>query len=124
MAEHIILENGRIHTLDRSSSTAEAVAICNRKIVQIGPAQQVTKDVSPHTRRIDLMGRTVVPGFFDGHPHMDREGLKARGGESLAERRSVADIVDAVAAAVKKRKPGEWVVMMPLGDPPASYMRD
>ncbi len=54
---------------------------------------------------------------------MDREGLKALGGTSLEGRHSIPEIVDAVAQAVKNKRPGEWVVLMPVGDPPAAYLR-
>jgi predicted amidohydrolase YtcJ len=123
-AADVILENGKVITLDRESQIAEAVVIRGQKILSVGSREQVIKEAGSNTRHIDLKGRTVVPGFFDGHPHMDREGLKALGGATLEGRRSIAEIVDAVADAVKMKRPGEWVVMMPLGDPPAEYMRD
>ena len=119
-AADVILENGKVITLDRQSQIAEAVVIRGQKILSVGSREQVIKEAGSNTRHIDLKGRTVVPGFFDGHPHMDREGLKALGGATLEGRRSIAEIVDAVADAVKMKRPGEWVVMMPLGDPPVS----
>ena len=119
-----ILKNGKIITLDRKSQLADALAISGDKISDVGFFDQVSKQAGPHTRLINLRGKTVVPGFFDGHPHMDREGLKSVGGTTLQGCRSIRDIVDAVAEAVKGKRPGEWVVMMPLGDPPSSYMRE
>ena len=65
----------------------------------------------------DLEGATVCPGFYDSHAHMDREGLKARGGFSLAGRRSVEAIVEGVRLGVERTPPGEWAVLMPLGTP-------
>ena len=47
-------------------------------------------------------GKIVTPGFFDGHPHMDRQGLKARGGVPLEGCSSVAEIVERVREAVAR----------------------
>ena len=64
----------------------------------------------------------MCPGFYDSHAHMDREGLKARGGFSLAGRHSVKDIVEGVRLGVEKTPPGEWTVFMPLGTPKLDYV--
>ena len=53
---------------------------------------------------------------------MDREGLKARGGFSLAGRHSVKDIVEGVRLGVERTPPEEWAVFMPLGTPKLSYI--
>src|SRR5262245_54588463 len=60
----LILENGVVITLDRSSTIAEALAVRQGRIVSVGPAAALAADAGPATRRIDLAGRSVVPGFF------------------------------------------------------------
>ena len=79
-----LFSNGNVITLDRASNISEAVAIRGSKIVAVGNTAELETQIPPETRRIDLKGRSVLPGFFDTHPHMDREGLKSLGGESLA----------------------------------------
>ena len=64
----------------------------------------------------------MCPGFYDSHAHMDREGLKARGGFSLAGRHSVKDVVEGVRLGVERTTPGEWAVFMPLGTPKLGYI--
>ena len=63
-----------------------------------------------------------MPGFFDAHPHADREGLKARGGIPIAGLHSVADIVEVVKRAAQTTPAGEWIVLMPMGEPPHDYI--
>jgi predicted amidohydrolase YtcJ len=71
----------------------------------------------PGTRVIDLKGKAVIPGLVDGHAHMDREGLKGVY-PSLAGARSIRDIQDQIAELARKAEPGQWIVTMPIGDPP------
>ncbi len=118
----LILHNGTVITLDRSSKMTEAIAVRGDRIAAVGPSASLLPTAGPGTRQIDLRGRTVVPGFFDAHPHMDREGLKVRGGNPIAGLQSVGEIVDVVRNAAKSAKPGEWIVLMPMGAPPHDYV--
>src|SRR5262245_63599007 len=72
------------------------------------------------TRIIDLKGKVVIPGLIDGHAHMDREGLKGVY-SSLAGARSIRDIQDRIAELARSAQPGEWIVTMPIGDPPSYW---
>jgi predicted amidohydrolase YtcJ len=112
-----VLYNGRIITVDREFSIAQAAAIRDGVFLAVGKEREVLNLAGPKTRHINLAGKTVVPGFTDGHAHMDREGLKYLY-PSLAGARSIADILRIVESEVKKAKPGEWAVTMPVGDPP------
>jgi predicted amidohydrolase YtcJ len=118
----LILEGGTVLTLDRASRLVEAVAVRDGRISAVGPSPALAREVGPRTRRIDLRGRTVVPGFFDAHPHVDREGLKTRGGIPIAGLRSVDEIVRVVREAARAARPGEWIVLMPMGEPPHDYV--
>ena len=72
---------------------------------------------APSTRVIDLRGKSVLPGLTDGHAHMDREGLR-NVFPSLGHVRSIRDIQDRIAELARGKKPGEWIVTMPIGEPP------
>jgi predicted amidohydrolase YtcJ len=121
-APDLLLHGGKVITLDRGSRLAEAVAVRDGRIVSVGASAALLKETSPATRVIDLRGRSVLPGFFDGHPHVDREGLRARGGISLAGLISVAEIVDEVRRAASRARPGEWIITMPMGAPPHDFI--
>lgn len=109
--------NGNIITVDSDFSIAEAIAITNDSFVYVGTNDEVQDYVGPQTDVIDLEGKTVVPGFIDGHAHMDREGLKFIL-PSMHGVRSIDDVLDVIAAEVSKKEPGEWIVTMPIGDYP------
>ena len=123
MPEHdLILHNGQVVTLDGASRTVEAVAVTGGRITAVGEPGDILRDAGRHTRVIDLDGRTACPGFIDTHAHMDREGLKARCGYSLAGRHSVAAIVEAVKNAVARTPKGEWIIFLPMGTPKLGYI--
>lgn len=113
----IILSHGKIITADARFSIAQSVAIRAGRFIAVGEDAMVRRHAAPHTRHIALEGRAVLPGLIDGHAHMDREGLKDVF-PSLAGCRSIAAIQARIAELAKDRRPGEWIVTMPVGEPP------
>ncbi|MBI1963082.1 MAG: amidohydrolase [Candidatus Rokubacteria bacterium] len=116
----LVLYHGRVLTLDGAGRVAEAVAVSGDRIVAVGTSRDLLALAGPATRRVDLGGRTVVPGLVDAHAHLDREGLKAVC-PSLAGARSIDDVLQTIEALVKRAAPGEWIVTMPLGEPPSYF---
>ena len=112
-----VLKNGKIITVDRAFTIAQAIGISAEKIVAVGPEAAMAVHITPATRIIDLQGKAVIPGLVDSHAHMDREGLKDVF-PSLGKVRSIRDIQDRIAELARSKKPGEWIVTMPIGDPP------
>ncbi|MGH7003474.1 MAG: amidohydrolase family protein, partial [Alphaproteobacteria bacterium] len=113
----LALINGKIVTVDPGFTVAEAVAIEGGRIAAVGASAEIRAWLPTGGRVIDLAGRAAVPGLIDGHAHMDREGLKTIL-PSMAGVRSVGDVLDRVAALAAKAAPGDWIVTMPIGDPP------
>lgn len=68
-----ILKNGNIITLNDKKPRAQAVAIENGIITDIGSNGQIESRGADYL--VDLKGRTVVPGFIDSHMHMLTAGL-------------------------------------------------
>ncbi|MCH7606704.1 MAG: amidohydrolase family protein, partial [Chloroflexi bacterium] len=83
----------------------------------VGGGRDLLSLAGPGTAIIDLRGRTVIPGIIDIHAHMDREGLKHLC-PSLEGARSIAAIQEVVKRELAGKRPGEWLVTMPVGDPP------
>jgi predicted amidohydrolase YtcJ len=70
----LVLANGKIVTVDQRFGIASAVAIRNGRIAAVGTDSAVASLAGPQTRRIDLRGRTVIPGLIDNHMHLLRAG--------------------------------------------------
>lgn len=118
--------NGPIYTMTESPAEArdaaaprraEAVAARDGRIVFVGSEAEARRRGYFDTARrlVDLKGKTLLPGFVDGHGHFPEQGqydlyeinLNSR---PLGPMSSIADYQKALAARCKAVKPGEWVV--------------
>ncbi|MDH4384104.1 MAG: amidohydrolase [Caulobacter sp.] len=61
----------------------EALAVRDGRILAVGQRAAVEKAAGRGARRVDLAGRTLLPGFIDGHGHVTSVG-QAAGFASLA----------------------------------------
>jgi predicted amidohydrolase YtcJ len=113
----LILTNGKIITVDSAFTVAQAIAIAGDRVLAVGPDAAIAPLRSPATRIVDLKGKAVIPGITDGHAHMDREALRSVF-PALGRVRSIRDIQDRIAELARAKQPGEWIVTMPIGDPP------
>ena len=113
----IVFSNAHIITMDARNSIAQAIAIGHGKIIAVGADDAMAPHVGPQTRRFDMKGRTIVPGLIDSHAHMDRHGLRTVF-PVLGQVRSIKDVQDRIRELARDKKPGEWIVTMPIGDPP------
>jgi len=73
MIPDLILENGRITTLDPKHPEAKSLVIADGKI--IGVDNEAEYQRGPDTKVINLNGRRVIPGLYDSHLHVIRGGL-------------------------------------------------
>lgn len=66
----LILLNGKIFTSDAARPYVQALAIRGDRILATGTTVQIEALADRRTRRIDLGGRTVIPGINDAHNHL------------------------------------------------------
>jgi predicted amidohydrolase YtcJ len=69
-APDTVLLNGKIFTANPLQPWAQALAIRGDRIVGTADNATILAMVSSSTRRIDLGGRTVIPGINDAHTHV------------------------------------------------------
>ncbi len=72
-----VWHNGNVLTLDLQGNVATAIAIEEDRIVAVGSEDDVARWMSDADEVIDLAGRTVIPGFIEGHGHFPGAGLGA-----------------------------------------------
>ena len=76
-AADVIYFGGDIVTMHDAQPTAEAVAARDGKILAVGAQADVMQRQGGSTRVVDLRGRTLLPGFIDGHGHVSMVGFQA-----------------------------------------------
>jgi predicted amidohydrolase YtcJ len=65
----LIVLNATVLTMDAKRPAAEAFAVRAGKFASVGSNADIKLLAGPHTRVLDLGGKTVVPGFIDAHAH-------------------------------------------------------
>ena len=105
----LVLTNGSIYTMDPAAPRAEAVAIAGGRFLAVGTNQEILGLPLAGVPRVDLAGRTVVPGFIDAHLHTASSGLLHLK-QVNCDLRSIAAIQAAIRERASRTPPGEWVL--------------
>jgi predicted amidohydrolase YtcJ len=108
----VVLTNGHIITMDGERRVASALAIRDSRIEAIGTNQEVAACEGRSTRKVDLKGQTVLPGFIDVHTHAILWAESIVRGEIDAGYpavHTIREIQTAVAEKARTTKPGDWV---------------
>jgi predicted amidohydrolase YtcJ len=111
-----IYHGGEIVTIVEEQPTAEAIAIGAGKIVAVGSTEDVFKFKGDGTKVVDLEGKTLAPGFVDGHSHFINSLQVARQANCFSPpagpAKSIADIIAQLKKLQSDQKipRGEFIV--------------
>src|SRR5215470_5422886 len=104
-----VLYNGRILTMSAREREVEGLALAGDRVFAIGTSPEMLALAGPDTRRVDLGGKRVTPGFNDAHSHPCDSGVAL-----LTQVPLEMESIEAIAAAIHTKAaatpPGEWVV--------------
>ncbi|MBI5476057.1 MAG: amidohydrolase [Ignavibacteriales bacterium] len=103
-----ILINGKVYSFDSQNSIYEAIAIQGSNIIAVGSNAQLEEIFTPKNI-IDLQGKSVFPGFVDGHAHILGEGGKIENIDLMGTK-SQDEIIAKVADRIKISKSGDWIL--------------
>ncbi len=106
----LILHNGRIITVDQKFSIAEAIAIRGERIAAVGSNEAILRLASPATRKIDLLGKTVMPGLIDSHAHPTGASMHEFD-HPVPEMDTIADVLEYVRSRAAALGPGQWITV-------------
>lgn len=105
----ILIHNAQIYTMERDFSTAMAMLFDRSgKIHKLGDEQAMLKTY-PDARRIDLHGKTVIPGLIDSHAHLS--GLVIS--QSRAQLRgttSIDEVIRRLREYEQRLTAGDWLL--------------
>ena len=110
----LLIENARIITMDARAPNADTLFVEDGKIVWVGMAADRLEELlaeRPDTQRIDLSGKTVLPGFVEPHMHLPPLAMLHRFSNVGPNRFATSDAALAqLRADAAKLEPGDWVV--------------
>lgn len=106
----LIVTNAKIATLDAASTTAQAMAVRDGKILALGTASALRSLAGPATRTVDAGGRTVIPGLIDSHIHAVRAALTYSTEVNWIGAESIAEAMARLREAARQR-PGAWLIV-------------
>jgi len=104
-----ILFNGKIITVDKDFSLAEAVAIKEGKILATGKNEEILKLKGDSTNIIDLKGHTVMPGLVEGHAH-PIQASQSEYFEKIPDLHTIRDLLEWISNETRIKKKGEWII--------------
>ncbi len=123
----LVLRGGAVYTVDASRSWAEAVAVRAGRIVYVGTDAGLLPWIGPQTRRVDLKGKMLLPGFHDSHVHLASGGIEL--GECDLNGMTKEDEILGALKAYAERNPqkkwlrgGGWPLTLSGGNPHKSLL--
>ncbi len=112
LAADLLFTDGHIYIGGLHPKFVDSMLIRGDRIVAVGEASELARAAMPSAKRIDLHGRTVLPGLIDTHTHaMDWAVSVVRGRLDLRypNVKSIADVQAKIRERVATLKPGEWI---------------
>nr|HMS67297.1 amidohydrolase family protein [Saprospiraceae bacterium] len=107
-AATLVIKNGIIYTADDKQPTAKVIAVKDGIIVYVGEDEsKISTDAN--TKIIDLNGKTLTPGFIEGHGHILGIGYNEMNLD-LINVKNYDELLDRVKEAVAVAEPGQWIV--------------
>jgi predicted amidohydrolase YtcJ len=105
----LILYNGKIITVNEQFSIKEAVAIKKDRITAIGSSGEIKQLAGSSTKKIDLKGKTVIPGLIEAHVHPEDASISELY-EEIPDVHTIGELLDWIKKEAEKKSPGEWIV--------------
>jgi len=105
----LIIRGGTIYTVEEGNPVVQAVAVSGDKIVFAGDLKDASKYEGENTQVIDLQGKTMTPGFIEGHAHFFGVGYYELDLD-LMKAKNYDEIVEMVRIAAENAQPGQWIL--------------
>lgn len=107
-AASLIIKNGHIYTANDAQPSAKIIAVKDDIIIYVGDdeSQILTDD---HTQTIDLKGKTLTPGFIEGHGHILGIGYNEMNID-LLNVKNYDELLERIQEAIANAQPGQWII--------------
>ena len=105
----LILYNGNIWTVNDKMPRAQALAINGDRILAVGSNDEILGLAARLSKKIDLGGKAVFPGFIDAHAHPCESGVNHLR-MVACDMDSIANIQAALRSRAAQTPAGQWVL--------------
>ncbi|OFX25371.1 MAG: amidohydrolase [Bacteroidetes bacterium GWA2_31_9] len=103
----LIITNAKIYTVDSNFSIVQSIAVSDGIIMATGTNDEILKQYNSENR-IDLEGKTILPGLYDAHCHFLGYGLNKIKRADLYESKSVEEAISRLKEFSEKYQ-NEWL---------------
>ncbi len=107
-APDTVFYNGNIVTADSNFSIKQAAAVKGDRFSAVGSNEDILRRAGRNTAKVDLGGRTVVPGLIEAHAHPESASLSEID-EPLSNPRTVGECLAWVRQQAVRKPAGEWI---------------
>jgi predicted amidohydrolase YtcJ len=104
----LVVVNGKVLTLDGTSTRASAVAIKDNVFVAVGTDADIRQRAGPKTRIIDAGGKSVIPGLIESHVHATGAS-RGEANQPFRQLHSIGEIQNWVRERAKALPAGNWI---------------
>lgn len=104
----LLVTNANAYTVDDEFSIAEAFAVTDGKIIEVGTTSDLTAKYSA-VEVLDVDGKTILPGLIDAHAHLYNLGLKLSRVD-LDGTLSYKDVISRIQAFQKKYPETKYII--------------
>ena len=102
----LILTGGVVYTVDPGFTTAEAIAIKDHRIIDVGTTEEITEKYTSDEVK-DLDGDFVYPGWIDAHCHFFGYGMNLNSADLVGT--SSVDEITEILHRHHERYGGAWI---------------
>ena len=107
--EKTLIHNAKIYTMDIGFSTADAILFdSSGRIHNVGD-EQAMLDAFPDAMRIDLRGKTLIPGLIDAHAHLYGLAISLSQAQ-LRDTTSKDEVIQRLREQEKHLSDGDWLL--------------
>ncbi len=104
----LVVHNAVIHAMDEVGTIHQAMAVRDGRIVELGAERQILNRYKS-SEKYDAQGRSVYPGFIDGHCHFLGYGLNKQKID-LQGARSWEEVLERTRVFAAAHPDKEWII--------------
>ncbi|WP_156993607.1 amidohydrolase [Pseudonocardia acaciae] len=119
----VVFHRAKVITMADDPAVHEAVVVRNGRIAAVGSNEEMLDLAGPGAERVDVAGRSIMPGIVDTHPHLLSWAAFRHAVVDLFDCASHDDIVERVREAAARTPKGQWIRCSPIGEPHYFYRR-